>query len=782
MSNYNEADTRAKLIDPAIKKKGWHEDFIIREEMPGTIDVLNGKPKRRKFGRVDYILNIKEHENSKLIPIAILEAKKEKSSPGKALEQAKSRLDFFKVPYLFSSNGHKFVKYDVNTKITSEPTPINLFPTYEEILNNYKSKRKQAQKEEYFEASSVTYEKEKELRYYQEAAIRELFLQISQGKNKCLLSLATGTGKTKIATHFVKRLAESNLLKKVLFLCDRDELRTQALAQFKSFFGNDAASIKTNKPETNARILVTTYQMMLSGENKDSQDYSFFEKNYKENYFSHIIIDECHRSAWKKWYKIIERNPNAIKIGLTATPKQIEITEKSDESVQDLNILNDNLKYFGEPIYEYSLGQAIEDGYLPACQIISKDVFFEKKDEKSETLEKQDLSNKEISDFNTGEILSIEDTKENYKANSFEKDIALIDRVKLMCKDLFFELQKRDSLNEKTIVFCVRDNHSEFVTREINNLYAQYAKENSLNLIDNFAFNCTTESGGKDFLPDFKSSKNNYFIACTCDLLSTGVDIPSLRNIVFFRYLKSPILFHQMLGRGQRIDPVTNKLLFRTYDYTNATRLLGEEFKAKNNKESDSGSNSGNTRFIQVKGLNIEIKDNNNEILIGEGGNVKKINLDEYKILIKTFFKNRVENPDELKKIWVNPENRKNLVKDMFDNGLSLDAISNIDNNYEYDQYDIISNLTFDNLKKTRQHRYENYLKNNDNYLKTIDIRSANFLKEFANQFKIGGIEYLENENIFELDEIKKNGGLLSLNSLGSPSEVIERTKLEILK
>ena len=111
--------------------------------------------------------------------------------------------------------------------------------------------------------------------------------------------------------------------------------------------------------------------------------------------------------------------------------------------------------------------------------------------------------------------------------------------------------------------------------------------------------------------------------------------------------------------------------------------MLGEEFKAKNNKESDSGSNSGNTRFIQVKGLNIEIKDNNNEILIGEGGNVKKINLDEYKILIKTFFKNRVENPDELKKIWVNPENRKNLVKDMFDNGLSLDAISNIDNNYE---------------------------------------------------------------------------------------------------
>ena len=117
-----------------------------------------------------------------------------------------------------------------------------------------------------------------------------------------------------------------------------------------------------------------------------------------------------------------------------------------------------------------------------------------------------------------------------------------------------------------------------------------------------------------------------------------------------------------MLGRGQRIDPVTNKLLFRTYDYTNATRLLGEEFKAKNNKESDSGSNSGNTRFIQVKGLNIEIKDNNNEILIGEGGNVKKINLDEYKILIKTFFKNRVENPDELK-IWVNPENRKILLK-----------------------------------------------------------------------------------------------------------------------
>ena len=252
---------------------------------------------------------------------------------------------------------------------------MNDFPTMEYIANDYLSKNKNNEKN-YFGAISLPSEKQETLRHYQDAAIREVFYRISKGKKKCLLSLATGTGKTKIAVHIAKKLSEANLLKRVLFLCDRDELRTQALSEFKKFFGNDVASIKTNKPELNARILITTYQMMLSGDDSSEEDLNFYKKHFHKDFFSHIIIDECHRSAWNKWYKILEYNPNAIKIGLTATPREIEFDEESDETNIDKEILRDNIKYFGEPIFEYSLGQAVEDGYLPACEIIAKDIVL----------------------------------------------------------------------------------------------------------------------------------------------------------------------------------------------------------------------------------------------------------------------------------------------------------------------------------------------------------------------------------------------------------------------
>lgn len=285
----SEADTRAKLIDPAIHKRGWTEDLICREESAGSIEIIGGKARRRARGRVDYVLRVKVNPNTQPVAVALIEATR---------------------------------------------------------------------------------------RYYQDAAIRAVLEKIARcettkNPRRALLSLATGAGKTFIAVNLLKRIADAGQLKRALFVCDRDELRTQGIKAFQNVFGADAAEV-FRKPDgtnnaKNARIHIATYQTL--GIAHEAGDSSFLTEHYPEDYFTHIVIDECHRSAWGKWSQVLTRNSQAVQIGLTATPRQFQITEKTQEAQEDARITANNLEYFGEPVYEYDLAQAIEDGYLAACEI-----------------------------------------------------------------------------------------------------------------------------------------------------------------------------------------------------------------------------------------------------------------------------------------------------------------------------------------------------------------------------------------------------------------------------
>jgi type I restriction enzyme R subunit len=210
----------------------------------------------------------------------------------------------------------------------------------------------------------------------QDAAIRAVLERVARATTeerpaRGLLSLATGTGKTFIACNLLKRIADAGQLKRALFLCDRDELRTQGLKAMQAVFGSDAADVYEESDgrnhAKNARVHVATYQTL--GIDRADGDPSFLLRHYPENYFSHIIIDECHRSAWGEWSVVLTRNPGAVQIGLTATPRQIDTHEGTDEARVDAQVTADNLKYFGEPVYEYGLAQAMEDGYLAACEI-----------------------------------------------------------------------------------------------------------------------------------------------------------------------------------------------------------------------------------------------------------------------------------------------------------------------------------------------------------------------------------------------------------------------------
>jgi type I restriction enzyme R subunit len=299
-------------------------------------------------------------------------------------------------------------------------------------------------------------------------------------------------------------------------------------------FGSNAAAVSTANPERNARILIATYQTL--GVDSDEADANFLIANYPEDYFSHIIIDECHRSAWGKWSQVLTRNPRAVQIGLTATPRRLEMPERSAEARADAAITQDNLKYFGEPVYEYEMGQGMEDGYLAACEIVRRDIFLGESllDERRTGITQADLADKSLVDARTGELRSVAEARAFYAAPGFEDLILLPERVEAMAADLFANLLATGGPEQKTIVFCARDRHADDVAIALNNLYARWCRENGRPRLEAYAFKCTAASAGGDMLPDLRAGSRHHFIATTVDLLTTGVDVPVVRNIVFF--------------------------------------------------------------------------------------------------------------------------------------------------------------------------------------------------------------------------------------------------------
>ena len=375
----NEADTRAKLIDPAIHKRGWTEDLIRREETAGTVEIINGKARRRSRGKIDYVLRVKVNVDTQPVALALIEAKKESLPPGHGLDQAKGYAECkrLNVQFVFSSNGHQFVEFDCFTGLTSAPKPIAEFPTPAELRARYEQGMGFTLESPAARPLLQPYPGgEGTRRYYQDAAIRAVMekiakCEVAKQPKRALLSLATGAGKTFIAVNLLKRISDAGQLTRALFVCDRDELRTQALRAFQNVFGSDAAEV-FRKPDgtnnaKNARIHIATYQTL--GVENENGDANFLTTYYPEDYFTHIVIDECHRSAWGKWSQVLTRNTNAVQIGLTATPRQLECKEETAEAKQDAEITANNLAYFGEPVYEYDIAQAIEDGYLAACEI-----------------------------------------------------------------------------------------------------------------------------------------------------------------------------------------------------------------------------------------------------------------------------------------------------------------------------------------------------------------------------------------------------------------------------
>lgn len=798
----NEADTRYHLIDPVLRDKGYvSRDRVTLETIltQPAVEPSGHRGRRRKGpGRTDYLLCVQVGDMPKSMPVAVLEAKKESEDPLKGMQQAKGYADCkrFDAKYVFSTNGHLYGEYDFFTGLQDGPRPFVDFLSHADLCARYtKDSGIDLTKPEaaiLFQADSPAWSQS---RYYQDAAIRAAFEKIIQDQQagkapRVLLTLATGAGKTIIATNLLWRLGQAGALPKpALFLCDRDELREQAYTKLKAAFGDNARIVKTERganAAANARIHIATYQTL--GLDDEEGFASFLSEHYGPDAFSVIIIDECHRSAWGRWSEVLKRNPNAIHIGLTATPRKLEESDRTTPEDQDITA--NNRAYFGEPVYEYTLIQAQEDGYLAACEIVKRKASID-----NATFTKAEILKAGVRDIKTGKPLTEEDlTQAHYTGKDFDDALFIDLRTPKMCKDLFELLCGNGGPEQKVIIFCNREIHADRVAQQMNNLYVRWCKENGQTPKDLYAFKCMGgPNNGSDLIEPMRGSGERAFIACTVDLLEAGVDIERLNAVVFFRYLESPIKFYQMVGRGTRIHEDTQKYKFWLYDYTDVTNLFGTDFITKpprvtpgnrgtgNDDEGGGGGEGGEGPHVgEMKASDFGILAEGRYILGQRDGRDAKIPVDEYRREVIQRVLSEAHNLQDFRALWIETRKRQSLIQHLLADNFSPEVIREIDQMTDFDLYDFFGHHGYHARALKRPERGELFIQTQQPWFAQMDDKAAIVIKGLGNQFAQGGTEALELPTLWEVPEIKLAGGLDALRSVGQPIQVMHEAKARL--
>jgi type I restriction enzyme R subunit len=542
----NEADTCRVHVTPALQNAGWGNPvWRIAEQhyfTDGQIVLVGDGHRRQKGKKADYLLRYQES-----FPIAVVEAKDEEHEPGAGLQQAKDYAQILGLHFAYSTNGHGIEEWDFTT---NTQTTLDAYPSPDHLWQRLcEFKALDAARPSNPLLTPYCARGGKLPRYYQEVAINNTIEAILQGRNRILINLATGTGKTVIAFQAAWKLWQSrwnmsgvDRVPRILFLADRNVLRDQAYNTFEPF-ENERDVIAEGKTPMNRSVYFSIYQAMYSG-----VDGKRLYQQYPKDFFDLIIIDECHRSGFGTWNAILKHFESAVQLGMTATPKRTE------------NI--DTYKYFGDSVFTYSLGQGIDDGFLATYKVHRTITNFTRD---GLVIEDATAQGAQL------EVPEGADVDDRYDMPEFERKITMPDHVRKLCEHMN-KLLHRFGRMEKTMVFCVNMDHALQVTQELNRLNAD------LNVPD-YAVRIVSEEGatGKALLEKFQDTEKAVpVIATTVDLLTTGVDAPSVRNVVFMKPVASVVSFKQIVGRGSRLCQDTDKFWFRVIDYTNASRLFDD--------------------------------------------------------------------------------------------------------------------------------------------------------------------------------------------------------------
>ena len=747
----NESQTEFELIEPKLKESGWGvvEGSKILKQFRINLGRIQPGNLRAKPLKADYVLSYKGRK------LAVIEGKSDDHEPTEGVAQAKNYALKLNLATTFATNGKEIYQICMETGkeefVKKYPTPQELWNTTFRIQNDWKDK-----------FSAIPNGGIYEPYFFQEIATNKVLDAIAENKNRILLTLATGTGKTTIAFQIAWKLFQSrwNLQKdgkrrpRILFLADRNILANQAFNEFSAFPEDALVRIKPGEIKkkgrvpTNGNIFFTIFQTFMCG----PDDTPYFGQ-YPKDYFDFIIIDECHRGGANdegNWRAIMEYFSPAVQLGLTATPK------RKDNA--------DTYKYFGEPVYVYSLKEGINDGFLTPFKVrriktTMDDYVYTSDDEIIE------------GEVEAGKI---------YEEADFNRIIEIKEREAKRVKIFMNEINQ----SEKAIVFCATQDHALAVRDLINQI--KKSKD------PNYCVRVTANDGklGEQYLEEFRDNEKTIpTILTTSQKLSTGVDARNIRSIILMRPINSMIEFKQIVGRGTRL--FDGKEVFTIYDFVDAYKHFndpewdGEPLEPEPKEQQPAVVKESTTPYgddtedkPKRKKLKIKLRDGKEREIQHMiqtsfwSADGKPISAEEFLQNIYGKLPEFFKDENELRKIWSNPVTRKALLNKLADAGYGMNELKSLQqliNAENSDIFDVLEYISFAIKPISREQRVA---KAQSNIYKSLNNSQKEFLEFVLSNYIEVGIEELDQEKLPSLLKIKYQAITDATEVLGGVNEI----------
>lgn len=777
--NLSERDICSKFITPALTAAGWDLLSQIREEVSftkGRIIVRGKLHTRGEQKRADYILYYQAN-----MPLAVIEAKVNSLGVGAGMQQALHYAETLSVPFVFSSNGDGFLMHDRTglSDKTEQWLALDAFPSPAELWQRY-CQWKGLETDAARHTVEMPYYDDgtgRSPRYYQASAINRTVEAVAKQQQRILLVMATGTGKTYTAFQIIWRLWKSGAKKRILFLADRNILVDQTKNNDFKPFAAAMTKISKRQVDKSYEIYLSLYQAVTGSEEEQN-----IYKQFSADFFDLIVIDECHRGSAAEdsaWREILAYFSSATHVGLTATPK-----ETKDVS---------SIYYFGEPVYTYSLKQGIEDGFLAPYKVVRIDID-------------KDLQGWRPSKGQTdknGQL--IEDRV--YNQIDMDRILVLEKRTELVAKKITEFLTATDPY-AKTIVFCDDIDHAERMRQALVNLNPERVKESR-----KYVMRITgDELEGKAELDNFINPEQRYpVIATTSKLMTTGVDAQTCKLVVLDQHIKSMTEFKQIIGRGTRINEDYDKYWFTIMDFKKATELFadqdfdGEPVMIYEPKGDASPVPPDGTSGAETDHPDSEPTGNTGDTTADEGddephrrvkyvlGDVSvyviaervqyygpegKLITESLKDYTRSTVRKDYASLDDFLRRWTKAERKAAILQELEQHGLLLEPLAD-EVGKDFDAFDLICHVAFDQPPLTRRERAEQVKKRN--YFAKYGGQARQVLETLLEKYADTGIENIEDIKILTLDPFKNMGTASELVSAfgGKPAYLAALQELE---